>query len=136
MQALAISPQVIERVAAEERNELKRREQAYRGERPWPKLADQCVILVDDGLATGATMRAAVGAVRAQQPARIVIAVPVAPPDTVAMLRQQADEVVCLAEPEPFRAIGQWYADFSQVSDEEVRQMLGKAWNEPAEEKT
>jgi len=136
VQALAISPQVIERVAAEERNELKRREQAYRGERPWPKLADQCVILVDDGLATGATMRAAVGAVRAQQPARIVIAVPVAPPDTVAMLRQQADEVVCLAEPEPFRAIGQWYADFSQVSDEEVRQMLGKVWNEPAEEKT
>jgi putative phosphoribosyl transferase len=135
-EALAISPQVIERVAAEERNELKRREQAYRGERPWPKLAEKCVILVDDGLATGATMRAAVESVRTQLPAHIVVAVPVAPPDTVTMLRQQADEVVCLAEPEPFRAIGLWYIDFSQVNDEEVRQMLGKAWNEPAEEKT
>ena len=136
VQALAISPRVIEQVAAEERNELKRREQAYRGKRPWPKLADRCVILVDDGLATGATMRVAVEAVRAQLPAYIVVAVPVAPADTVAMLRQQADEIVCLAEPEPFRAIGQWYLDFSQVNDEEVRQMLGKAWNEPAEEKT
>jgi putative phosphoribosyl transferase len=136
VRALAISPQVIERVAAEERNELKRREQAYRGERPWPKLADQCVILVDDGLATGATMRAAVESVRTQLPAHIVVAVPVAPPDTVTMLRQQADEVVCLAEPEPFRAIGLWYIDFSQVNDEEVRQMLGKVWNKPAEEKT
>jgi putative phosphoribosyl transferase len=136
VRALAISPQMIERVAAEERNELKRREQAYRGERPWPKLANQCVILVDDGLATGATMRAAVESVRTQLPARIVVAVPVAPPDTVTMLRQQADEVVCLAEPEPFRAIGLWYIDFSQVNDEEVRQMLGKVWNKPAEEKT
>ena len=136
VQALAIPPQVIERVVAEERNELKRREQVYRGERPWPKLADQYVILVDDGLATGATMRAAVGSVRTQLPAHIVVAVPVAPPDTVAMLRQQADEIVCLAEPEPFRAIGQWYADFSQVSDDEVRQILDKAWNEPAGERT
>ena len=136
MQVLAISPQAIERVAAEEHTELKRREQAYRGERPWPKLADQCVILVDDGLATGVTMRAAVGSVRTQLPAHIIVAVPVAPPDTVAMLRQQDDEIVCLAEPEPFRAIGQWYADFSQVSDDEVRQILDMAWNEPAGQRT
>ncbi len=133
VQALSISSQAIERVAEEERKELKRRDQVYRGERQWPNLADRCIILVDDGLATGATMRAAVAAVRAQQPSRIVVAVPVAPPETVAMLAQQADEVVCLAEPAPFQAIGQWYADFSQVSDEEVRQMLAKAWDEPAE---
>lgn len=136
VRSLAIPQQVIERVAEEEHKELKRREQAYRGDRPWPSLADQCVILVDDGLATGATMRAAVEAVRAQQPARIVVAVPVAPPDTIALLREQADEVICLAEPEPFQAIGLWYTDFSQVSDEEVRYMLGIAWNEPVEEGT
>ncbi len=131
VQALGISQQAIERVAERESMELKRREQAYRGKRPWPKLADRCVILVDDGLATGATMRAAVAAVRTQQPARIVVAVPVAPADTIALLREEADEVICLAEPEPFQAIGLWYIDFSQVSDEEVREMLGMAWNEP-----
>jgi putative phosphoribosyl transferase len=131
VQALGISQQAIERVAERESMELKRREQAYRGKRPWPKLADRCVILVDDGLATGATMRAAVAAVHTQQPARIVVAVPVAPADTIALLREEADEVICLAEPEPFQAIGLWYIDFSQVSDEEVREMLGMAWSEP-----
>lgn len=131
VQALAISEQAIERVAGQEGRELQRREQVYRGDRPWPNLEGRCVILVDDGLATGATMRAAVEAVRAKQPARIVVAVAVAPSDTVALLRKQADDVVCLAEPEPFRAIGLWYEDFSQVSDEEVCQMLAKAWNKP-----
>jgi len=130
VQALGISQQAIERVAEREGMELQRREQVYRGKRPWPELADRCVILVDDGLATGATMRAAVEAVRAQRPARIVVAVPVAPADTIALLRKQADEVICLAEPEPFQAIGLWYTDFSQVSDGEVREMLGVAWNE------
>jgi len=130
VRSLGIAPEAIERVTITEREELKRREQAYRGQRLWPSLAHQCVILVDDGLATGATMRAAVAAVRTQQPARIVVAVPVAPPDTIALLRREADEVVCCAEPEPFNAIGQWYVDFSQVSDNEVREMLGKAWNE------
>ena len=129
VQALGISQLAIERVAEQESRELLRREQAYRGDRAWPKLGDRCVILVDDGLATGATMRAAVEAVRAQRPARIVVAVPVAPADTIALLRRQADEVICLAEPEPFRAIGLWYMDFSQVSDEEVREMLDVAWN-------
>ncbi len=133
VRSLGITHEAIERVASEERKELKRREQAYRGQRPWPSLADQCVILVDDGLATGATMRAAVAAVRSQRPARIVVAVPVAPADTIALLGKVADEVVCCAQPEPFNAIGQWYVDFSQVSDNEVRQMLAKAWNEQAE---
>jgi putative phosphoribosyl transferase len=131
VQALAISDKAIERVAGQEGRELQRREQVYRGDRPWPDLEGRCVILVDDGLATGATMRAAVEAVRAKQPAQIVVAVAVAPQDTVALLRKQADDVVCLAEPEPFRAIGLWYEDFSQVSDEQVCQMLAKAWNNP-----
>jgi putative phosphoribosyl transferase len=132
VQMLAISPQTIEQVAEQESRELQRRERAYRGDRPWPKLANKCVILVDDGLATGATMRASVKAVREQQPARIVVAVPVAPADTIARLREEADEVICLAEPEPFRAIGLWYVDFSQVSDDEVREMLAVVWKEAA----
>jgi putative phosphoribosyl transferase len=132
VQMLAISPQTIEQVAEQESRELQRRERAYRGDRPWPKLANKCVILVDDGLATGATMRASVKAVREQRPARIVVAVPVAPADTIARLREEADEVICLAEPEPFRAIGLWYVDFSQVSDDEVREMLAVVWKEAA----
>jgi len=133
VKVLAIAPQTVEQVACKEMKELQRREQVYRGDRPWPDLAGQCVILVDDGLATGATMRAAVGAVRSRQPARIVVAVPVAPPETVARLEDEADEVICLEQPEPFRAIGLWYADFTQVSDDEVRQQLAAAWNEPAD---
>jgi putative phosphoribosyl transferase len=133
VRALAIAPQTIEQVAAREMKELQRREQVYRGDRPSPDLAGQCVILVDDGLATGATMRAAVGAVRSRQPGCIVVAVPVAPPDTVARLQDEADEVICLETPEPFRAIGLWYADFTQVSDDEVRQQLAAAWDEPAD---
>jgi putative phosphoribosyl transferase len=129
VQALGISQQAIERVAEREGRELQRREQLYRGKRPWPDLRDRCVMLVDDGLATGATMRAAVEAVRARQPAHVVVAVPVAPADTIALLREEADAVICLAEPEPFQAIGLWYMDFSQVSDEEVREMLDVAWN-------
>lgn len=133
VRVLAIAPQTIEQVAAREMKELQRREQVYRGDRPSPDLAGQCVILVDDGLATGATMRAAVGAVRSRHPERIVVAVPVAPPDTVARLQDEADEVICLETPEPFRAIGLWYADFTQVSDDEVRQQLAAAWNEAAD---
>ena len=128
--SLGITPEAIERVIEKESKELERRERYYRGERPWPKLVGQCVILVDDGLATGATMRAAVDAVRDQQPARIVVAVPLAPRSTIGMLRKVADEVICLAEPEPFLAIGQWYVDFSQVSDEEVIKMLTEVWRE------
>ena len=120
----------MQQVIDEERAELARRERAYRGDRPWPDLRGRCVILVDDGLATGATMRAAIEAVRAQQPACIVVAVPVAPPDTVAELRGLVDEVVVPHQPEPFMAIGQWYRDFGQVPDEAVREILGRHWQQ------
>ncbi len=123
-----IGPESIEMVVKKERNELKRREQAYRGDRPWPNLESRCVILVDDGIATGATMRAAIDAVRAQQPTRIVVAIPLAPPDTVQMLKGIVDEVVCLQQPEPFMSIGQWYQYFPQVLDQEVEQMLSERW--------
>lgn len=126
--ALRISEEVIERVAEREQRELERRERAYRGERPKPQLQHRCIVLIDDGLATGATMRAAVAALRQLGPARIVVAVPVAPPDTVDRLRAEADEVVCLATPQPFFGVGQWYADFTQVSDDEVRRILDAAW--------
>ncbi|WJW76565.1 phosphoribosyltransferase [Thiohalobacter sp. IOR34] len=127
-----IGPEAIQAVVEAERRELVRRERAYRGDRPWPKLEGRCVILVDDGLATGATMRAAVDAVHVQRPARIVVAVPVAPPDTVRMLQRKVDEVVCLFQPEPFMAIGQWYVDFSQVSDSEVEALLAERWGSRA----
>lgn len=130
VRSLNIGEDAIRRVEEAERKELQRREQAYRGERPWPLLTGRCVILVDDGLATGATMRAAVDAVRQDDPAHLVVAVPVAPADTIEMLRRQVDNVVCLAVPEYFRAIGPWYVDFSQVSDDEVRHILSRAWHE------
>jgi putative phosphoribosyl transferase len=130
VRGLNISEDAIRQVEETARKELQRREQQYRGDRPWLELANRCVILVDDGLATGATMRAAVDAVRQDSPARLVVAVPVAPADTVEMLRRQVDDMVCLAEPERFMAIGAWYVDFSQVSDDEVRHILGKAWHE------
>ncbi len=124
VRGMGISPEAIEQVAQEELKELERRERAYRGNRPWPDLTDKTVILVDDGLATGATMHAAIDAVRAQNPAQIVVAVPVAPPDTVRALEPLVDEVVCLFQPEPFMAIGQWYQDFSQLTDAEVQALL------------
>lgn len=134
MQSLAISDEALAQVTAAEQRELDRREQAYRGTHPRPDVKGWCVILVDDGLATGATMRAAVAALRLQQPARIVVATPVAPPDTVRVLSQEVDEVVCLATPEPFYAIGQWYHDFAQISDEQVRRLLAQAWQRQATE--
>lgn len=127
---LGLSEQAIEEIARKEAQELARRERAYRGERPFPEVYGRTVILVDDGLATGATMRAAVAALKQLQPTAIVVAVPVAPPDTVAKLREEVDEVVCLATPENFYAVGQWYVDFSQISDEEVRKLLAKAWRQ------
>jgi putative phosphoribosyl transferase len=125
---LRISDVAIDSVVNKEKKELERREQAYRDDRPAPEVRNRCVILVDDGLATGATMRAAVLALRQQQPAKIIIGVPVAPPDTVEELRREADEVICLATPEPFFAIGSWYVNFPQTSDEEVRDLLARAW--------
>lgn len=130
---LAISSDVIEAVAQKERRELRRREQAYRGDHPMPEMRERCVILIDDGVATGATMRAAVAALRQQDPARIVIAVPVAPPETIADFQKSVDEVVCLATPTPFLGVGRWYQDFSQTSDAEVRALLAEAWERPGD---
>ncbi|MEJ2685895.1 MAG: phosphoribosyltransferase [Gammaproteobacteria bacterium] len=127
--ALGIADDELKAVVERETRELERREQAYRGARPRPAVAGKCVLLVDDGVATGATVRAAVSALRSQQPARLVIAVPVAPPDTVERLRRDADEVICLETPEPFIAISRWYLDFPQLSDSDVRELLAQAWN-------
>jgi predicted phosphoribosyltransferase len=115
---------VIDAVAETEQRELQRREAAYReGREPLP-IKGRIVVLVDDGLATGSTMRAAVQAVRQQQPAKILVAVPVGSPDTCRELKEIADEVICARMPEPFSAVGQWYRDFSQTTDDEVRQLL------------
>ncbi|HEX2971239.1 MAG TPA: phosphoribosyltransferase [Tepidisphaeraceae bacterium] len=125
--SMEIPQDVIDAVAAEEQRELERREKAYRGDRPLPEIRGRTVILVDDGLATGATMRAAVSAIRQQQPARLVVAVPVGPEDSCEELRRAADEVVCPMRPEPFYAIGLWYEDFAQTTDSEVRDLLALA---------
>jgi putative phosphoribosyl transferase len=127
VETLRISDDVIQAVARREQNELERRQRAYRGNRPPPQLRNQCVILIDDGIATGATIRSAVKAVRAQAPARIVVAAPLAPAETVDVLQREADEVVCLATPEPFTAIGCWYQEFPQTSDDEVKDLLARA---------
>lgn len=119
-----ISAETIDQVAANEQSELQRRYQAYRDELPAPDLNNRCVILVDDGIATGATMRAAVAALRQAGPSEIVVAVPVGAPTTLNLLRNEADKVICLAVPDMLFSIGQWYSDFTQVSDEEVRKLL------------
>lgn len=121
---LEISDETIDAVAAREAREVERRERLYRGTRPRPTLWGRCVVLVDDGVATGSTMEAAVRAVRQLAPSRVVIAAAVIPPDTVRRLSEIADEVVCLATPEPFFSIGQWYVDFHQVTDAEVEALL------------
>jgi len=124
---LRIPPEVIERVAEQERRELERREREYRDDRPTPDVRGKVVILVDDGLATGTTMRAAVAALRRSDPGRIVVAVPVGSPETCAELSTEADEAVCLREPDPFYSVGAWYEDFTQTTDEEVRALLRDA---------
>jgi putative phosphoribosyl transferase len=121
----------IERVAHEEEQELQRRERAYRDDLPTPDLANRTVILIDDGLATGSTMRAAAQAVRAHHPTRVVIAVPVGAPQTCTELAAVADEVICARMPEPFSAVGQWYLNFDQTDDEEVRDLLQKSTHTP-----
>jgi putative phosphoribosyl transferase len=125
--SLGIPPNVIDAVAEREQRELERREQAYRGDRGPLALINKTVILVDDGLATGSTMRAAVVAARQQQPARVVVAVPVGAVSTCAELAAEADDVVCVRTPEPFVAVGLWYRDFTPTTDDEVRALLGKA---------
>jgi predicted phosphoribosyltransferase len=126
VRGLGISDHEIDAAAARELQELARRERLYRGDRPLPDIAGRTVILVDDGLATGATMRAAIAAVRQQQPARIVVAVPTASPDTCEVLKAEADDVVCAMTPEPFLAVGHWYEDFTQTTDDEVRELLAR----------
>jgi putative phosphoribosyl transferase len=121
---------VIKSIAAGELRELERREQVYRAGRPPVDLTNKAVILVDDGLATGSTMRAAVQALRQSQPASILVAVPVGAPDTCANLREEADDVICAQTPENFSAVGRWYIDFSQTTDEEVCQLLNRAAHE------
>jgi predicted phosphoribosyltransferase len=123
---LGIPDQMIDAVASRERQELARRERLYRGSRSPPDVRGRTVILVDDGLATGATMFAAIEALRNQNPARIVVAVPTASPDTCEEMKQKADEVICAITPEPFHAVGRWYRDFSQTTDEEVAALLAQ----------
>ena len=130
MRALPNASEVIEEVTEKETAELERREQSYRNGRPAPELRDRTIILVDDGLATGATMRAAVKALRQRGAAKIVVAVPVGPPDTCREFEDVADEIVCARAPEFFQAVGQYYEDFSQTSDDEVRELLTRAAQE------
>ena len=127
VQYLNIPEALIDAVAQRELRELERREHAYRGDRPPLDVKNRTVIIIDDGLATGASMRAAVAGVRAHQPARIVIAVPTAAPETCESLKHEVDEVICATTPEPFYGVGRWYEDFSQTTDEEVRTLLQEA---------
>jgi putative phosphoribosyl transferase len=136
VRAIQYASEAIEAVTAKETAELQRREQIYREGRPAPELRDKIAILVDDGLATGATMRAAVKALRQQGAAQIVVAVPVGPPDTCHELAQLADETICLSTPPFFQAVGQYYEDFSQTSDDDVRELLTRAAQEISREKS
>ena len=124
VRAYDVSDADIEAVTAVEQRELERRERIYRDNRPLPPLRDRTVILVDDGLATGATMRVAVLALRQESPSRIVVAVPVAAADTCDEFRTLVDDVVCAETPSPFYAVGLWYEDFAQTTDEEVHDLL------------
>ena len=127
VRALRIPDEVIDAVTAQEQQELARRERLYRGDHPPPDVRGRTVILVDDGLATGATMYAAVEVLRQQQPARIVVAVPIAAPETCAELSGEVDDIVCAVTPQPFYAVGLWYEDFSPTTDDEVRDLLAQA---------
>lgn len=129
IEALGISQRALDKAIATEEQELLRRELAYRGNRPFPDLTERQVIVVDDGIATGATVRAAIAALRHFSPSRIIVATPVASPDTVAVLEKEADEVITLAQPSPFFGVGYWYQRFNQTSDEEVKQLLQQHWH-------
>jgi putative phosphoribosyl transferase len=127
VRSLNLSETAIDQVAEQEQQELERRERLYRDDRPAPDLHERTVILVDDGLATGATMRAAVRALRQQQPARLVVAVPVSSPETCHEFEAEVDDIVCAETPRPFYSVGLWYDNFSQTTDEEVRDLLKRA---------
>ena len=133
VEALHIPNEVVEQVIAREQRELERREREYRGDRPFPDLRGKTVILVDDGLATGSTMLAAVMALRQKQPARILVAVPVGSPETCDAFRDHVDDIVCAITPDPLYGVGLWYTDFSQTTDDEVRKLLAEvSQQEPA----
>ncbi len=125
--ALDLPGHVIQAAAVRERRELERRERVYRGDRPAPRIRDRIVILVDDGIATGATIRAAIESIRRREPARLIVAVPTASPRTVDEIRPLVDELICEITPEPFYAVGVWYEDFSQTTDDVVRDLLDRA---------
>jgi putative phosphoribosyl transferase len=127
LRLLHIDEATVEEITRAEQRELERREQLYRGDRPAPEVRGRTVILVDDGLATGQAMLAAIKALKLQRPQRLVVAVPTAAAETCDDLRAEADDVICATTPEPFRAVGPWYEDFSQPSDEEVRELLARA---------
>lgn len=127
MPGMSVTPEEVAAAVAREQPELQRRERLYRGQSPAPDLHGRTVIVVDDGLATGATMHAALLGIRQQQPAHLVMAVPVGAADSCEALQGVADEVICVATPEPFRAVGLWYRQFPQTSDDEVRALLEDA---------
>ena len=127
---LGIPDHVIDSATKAEQQELERRQQAYRGTRESPQVRGRIILFVDDGLATGSTMRAAVTALRQQKPARIVVAVPVAAASTCQEFQEEVDQIICATTPEPFYGVGQWYEDFSQTTDEEVRDLLDRAAQE------
>ena len=124
---LRIESETIDVASRREQKEIERRERLYRGQRPPVDVRNKTVILVDDGLATGSTMRAAIAALRQHRPARIVVAVPTAAPQTCSEIADEVDEIICAATPETFYAVGQWYQDFSQTTDDEVRELLARA---------
>ena len=128
---ISVSSSAIDEVAQREEEELQRRERLYRRDRAAPSVKGRTVILIDDGLATGSTMRAAAIALRRMQPSEIIVAVPVAAADTCADLRSEVDEVICGATPEPFMAVGAWYSDFEQTSDQEVGELLDRIASRP-----
>jgi len=132
VQTFRIPNRVIEEVASREAEELVRRERLYRGGKPAPEISGRVVILIDDGLATGSSMSAAIAALRKQNPARIVVGVPVAAPSTCDEFRSEVDEIVCAVTPEPFHAVGIWYEDFSQTTDQEIHELLERADREHA----
>jgi putative phosphoribosyl transferase len=127
LRMLPLPKDLIDSVSAEEQRELERRERLYRGDRPAAQIRGRTIILVDDGLATGSTMRAAVAALRKQDPARLVVAVPVGATETCAEFQHEADESICATTPDPFYAVGYWYGDFEQTTDDEVRELLADA---------
>lgn len=127
LRAYGVDADTLDRITDRERRELERRERVYRDDRPFPALEDRVVILVDDGLATGSTMRAAIAALRAKRPREIVVAVPVGARETCAAIAQLADHLVCLETPDPFYAVGLWYENFDQTDDEEVHELLERA---------